>query len=120
MKPRRKARTIFGLVLGIGMLVSACSMLQHGAAATPNTSTPTTQDSVYISTLNEYGIPYSSSAAAIATAHAVCTELSQGATGTQLMGVIVQNSSYTDVQAGAIVGASTGSYCSQYKAISQQ
>jgi hypothetical protein len=110
---------LFTVFIGVGLIMLALSFAgSTGNASTTNNAAA--EDSVYISTLDQYNIPYSSATNAIAAAHSICDELANGTTGSAIIFTIAAGTTYSQTQAGAIVGASVGSYCPQFKTISQE
>ncbi len=68
-------------------------------------------ESVYLETLKQGGIQYSSDAAALKVGHGVCDYIREGSTSIDAAMFIQGNSPYSSYEAGYIVGASTGALC---------
>ena len=71
-------------------------------------------DDRFLGSLRSQGITYASPEAGIAAAHAVCTELDQGKTPTQVAQDVVKVTNLDGFHAGYFVGASIGAYCPKY------
>jgi Protein of unknown function (DUF732) len=89
--------------------VVAGAALATGLAAPANAEGET--DAIFISVLDEEGIPYTSASDAIAVANGVCTYLSEGNTLEDATLEVMNESGLGVEQSGFFVGAATAAYC---------
>ncbi|HYB36901.1 MAG TPA: DUF732 domain-containing protein [Mycobacterium sp.] len=85
-----------------------------GAAASTAHADPADVDAKFLAALRSQGIAYVSPQVGIAAGHAVCRELDQGETPTQVAQDVMNSSNLDGFHAGYFVGASIGAYCPKY------
>jgi hypothetical protein len=68
-------------------------------------------DSIFISVLDEEGIPYTSASDAILVAKGVCVYLTEGSSFEDVLQQVMEESGLGVEQSGFFVGAATASYC---------
>lgn len=91
--------------------------------ATTDTTTPddtstyssNVTDTALVNLLQQRGIPYSSTTAAVSDAHEVCSELDNGDNFVQVVGSLMSVDSLTTDQAAYFTGAAIAGYCPQHK-----
>ncbi|MBS1693007.1 MAG: DUF732 domain-containing protein [Actinobacteria bacterium] len=98
-----------------GMFV--CSALAAGAALATVLAAPAQADEIddiFISVLDDEGIPYTSPGDAITVANAVCDYLADGNSLEDATVEVMNESGLGITDSGFFVGASTAAYCSEY------
>ena len=122
------------LVVGTAGVVTWAATSHHDPAPTvtsPSTSSSTSSgyssdgtegrtymDTRYLATLRQQGVPFTTEYGMIAGGHSVCNAISQGGMPGPLAVQLANRSQapvWTPEQGGAVVGASIGAYCPQYK-----
>jgi hypothetical protein len=107
MLTNRLMTTIAGTVLAAGTLAAAL-----GGAGTANADSV---DDTFVASLAQAGIPQINPALEIASGHAVCQNLSEGATPDQLIAAFNAKKVFaTAEQNEALIVASMTAYCPQY------
>lgn len=95
-----RGTTIISAVVAVGMaLATAAPALADEA------------DDVFISVLEDQGIPFSTPANAITLAHAVCDYVAAGQEPEQVAMEISEPANWSVEESGFFVGAATQSYC---------
>ncbi|MET0456619.1 MAG: DUF732 domain-containing protein [Mycobacterium sp.] len=96
---------------------TAVASTAFGLAAFAGTGTASAGsiDDQFITNITGEGISFTSESAAIREARTVCTYLSAGQTGVDLVGEIQSNSDLTTDQAAAFVVEATYAYCPSLK-----
>jgi hypothetical protein len=74
----------------------------------------TISDVAYLTTLDQFGVPYSSEAQAIAIGHSVCDVLDAGILPRRAALLVADGDGYSLHDANTVVGASIGAYCDKY------
>lgn len=80
----------------------------------PHARADAIQDVAYLSTLDQFGVTYSSEPAAIALGQGVCEVLDDGITPRRVDWVVADAGGYSPRDAEIIVGAAVGSYCQHH------
>jgi hypothetical protein len=96
------------LVAAMPLLIApAAILLAPVVHATP------IQDSAYLSTLDQYGVYYSSESAAVTVGYSVCNAFDDGASFGLVQRTAVR-AGMTDVDAAYTIGAAIGAYCPEH------
>ena len=107
MRTNRLTKSIVGTVLAAGTLAAA--LVGAGAANADSV------DDTFVASLAQAGIPQIKPALEIASGHAVCQNLSEGATPGQLIAAFNAKKVFaTPQQNEAMIVASMTAYCPQY------
>lgn len=94
--------------IATALFVAAGIALAAPAAAT-------TDDDVYIATIDTFGINYESEEAAIMVGKAVCQGFDNDMTVLKVGKIIVSETGISTSDAGTIMGAAVAAYCPEYK-----
>jgi hypothetical protein len=109
MTPRtRRNRRALWLALALPWLIVLAAVW-----TTSRANADPIDDYAYISTLDYYGVDYSTRAAVIDAGHAVCSGLDRGLTPIGVVRIAVQ-AGWNQSDAAHMVGAAIGSYCDEF------
>ena len=92
-------------------VVAVGAALATGLAAPAYAQDP---DVVFVSVLDDEGIPYPSAEEAVLVANGVCGYLSEGNTLEDAVGEVMKETGLELEQSGFFVGAAAASYCPEY------
>lgn len=81
----------------------------------PSPASADQTDDAFLAALLKHGIAFANQNAAIATAHDLCTRLTNGQTPTVLTLFLTKNTNLSVHEAGYFLGDSIASYCPQYR-----
>ncbi|MGE0217099.1 DUF732 domain-containing protein [Mycolicibacterium sp.] len=93
------------------IILSAVAVGAGLAAGTAAPAVADTMDDVFISVLEDEGVPFSTADNAIALAHAVCEYVAAGQPEEQVAVEISGPAGWSVTQSGFFVGAATQTYC---------
>jgi hypothetical protein len=82
--------------------------------SSPSAATGAVADAVFLATLDEYGVEYTSAQSAAGYGLAICLEIDLGGTPLEVMSGLQSEAGWPPSTAGAVVGAAVAVYCPQH------
>jgi hypothetical protein len=99
--------------------IALLAVVPAAVALAPRAAADPIQDAAYLSTLDVFGVHYTSESLMIALGHSVCDSLNQGIPPNRITRAVMQGGDFNRDDAMTVFGAAIGAYCDDYVTASQ-